>query len=165
MPPTPLVTELEGNDSGWTKRGDPEGPLIRLLVGRRSALTNQIIETFPAIYDCYVDLVRRTEPATLSLSFEIDKTTEAVRVKPGQDPTLSSCVDRALPVAPAEVSALLFVIQLYPRALDAKDLPDAGGETFERWEEDKSCWALEQLPPCPKNKICAGPERIRVRCP
>jgi hypothetical protein len=165
MPPAPLVTVLEANASGWTKRGDPEGPMLRLIAGRRSSLTNQIVASFPAIYDCYADFLRRGESKTVALGFEIDKTNQAVKVQAGDDPTLSSCVDRVLPMAPDEVSAFRFAIQLTPRALDAKDLPDAGGETIERWEEDKSCWALEQLPPCPKNKSCAGPELIRVRCP
>lgn len=165
MPPAPLVTVLEGNDSGWTKRGDPEGPLLRLVAGRRSALTNQIVAAFPAIYDCYADFLRRGQTGTVALGFEIDKATQAVKVRTGDDPTLSACVDRVLPVAPDEVPALSFAIQLHPKALEAKDLPDAEGETIERWEEDKSCWALEQLPPCPKNKMCEGPKLIRVRCP
>lgn len=165
MPPAPLVTVLEANDSGWTKRGDPEGPMLRLVAGRRSALTNQMVAAFPAIYDCYTDFLRRGESKTVSLGFEIDKADQAVKVQAGDDPTLSSCVDRVLPIAPDEVSAFSFAIQLVPRALHAKDLPDAAGETIERWDEDHSCWALEQLPPCPKNKSCAGPRLIRVRCP
>jgi hypothetical protein len=166
MPPSPLVTVLEANDSGWTRRGDPEGPLVRVIAGRRSSLTNQVVAMFPAVFDCYADFLKKSETKShVALGLEIDAGSGAVKVKSGDDPELSSCIDRSLPLAPDDVSAFRFAFELHPRALDAPPLPDAEGETVERWEEDKSCWALERLPPCPKNKSCEGPRLIRVRCP
>ncbi len=162
LPPAPpkSTTRLDASDNGWTRRGDPEGPLLRIQRGRPSPFANQLIEQFPEIFDCYRALLAaQPQPQTLVVTVDSSHKAQA-----SGDESLRSCVERSLPTPAGDEHVLRLEIELHPHAADASALPDAANEV-EHWAEDGSCWSLEDEPPCPKNKICEAPETIRVRCP
>jgi len=173
-PPKPPPTVLDKSSSGWVKRGDPEGPLLRAVAATDGGppltppATTQLLALLPGLYDCYAAWLSRLEGATTTLSFDVDLANAKLIVSGAGDPELRSCArEAAASVAlPADDKRFAHLeVSLFPRALSAPELPEMrDADPLERWDADGSCWQTF-TPPCAPKKECLPPSRIRVRCP
>lgn len=172
-PPEPEKPVLDKSDSGWTKKGDPEGPMLRVTdtqdvgPGLEPPIATRLLAALPELHVCYAEWLRREPGATAALTVKLFLAKGSVEVSGASDNAIKSCARSAFAAVKlpndAERNAR-FEVALYPRALSAPALPDArDGAKFDRWEADGSCWMLVTYP-CAPNKMCMAPSRERVRC-
>jgi hypothetical protein len=172
-PPEPEKPKLVASDSGWTRAGDLEGPLLRVLgahdVGNALTppLATRLLGALPALHACYAEWLRREAQATARLTAVIKLPAGSVEIEGASDDSLKQCARQAFAAlklpTDAERGARLEV-GLYPRALSAPELREASDDgAVDRWEADGSCWMIV-VHPCAPNKMCMAPTRVRVRC-
>ncbi|MBI3200341.1 MAG: hypothetical protein HYZ29_02290 [Myxococcales bacterium] len=172
-PPEPEAPKLVKSDSGWTRAGDAEGPLLRVTerhdggAAAKPPVTTAWLGALPAVHACYAEWLRRDPQATATLVVSVKLPPGHVDVAGAPDNALMSCSRSAFAAvklpSDAERTARL-EIALYPRALSAQELGDArDGAKVERWEADGSCWMIVSHP-CAPNKMCMADTRVRVRC-
>lgn len=172
-PPEPEKPVLVKSDSGWTRAGDAEGPLLRVVeyhdggAALAPPITSAWLGALPALHACYAEWLRRDPQATATLVVSTQLPAGKLEITGASDNALMNCSRAAfasvkLP-ADAERTARL-EIALYPRALSAQELGDGRDDAkIERWEADGSCWMIVTHP-CAPNKMCMAPTRQRVRC-
>jgi hypothetical protein len=174
-PPAPKPrTLLDQTDSGYTLRGDPEGPLLRVgdvdETGAPStpSVAADLLGALPELYDCYAAALGRDPDASAELTIELGLPEKKISVTGASDADLLSCVKSAalaLKLPGDAERKLRLELGAYPRALSAPALGDAGDRSeVEHRELDGSCWIIETHP-CAPHKMCMAPTRVRVRCP
>lgn len=162
--PTPAPSlELDAALAGFTREGQPDGLLIRVVTIEpfgpdAEALAQGFVEVMPQIYGCYE---QHPVAGRSWLSVEVGKYGEPKSIKvhlgPGEvDPALDACASKAMQSlhVPDEASIALFSLEVFSNAADASTLPPA--EPGQRVEAryGAGCYRWIEEPPCPPRKRC-----------
>lgn len=170
----PPDTRLQSGDSGWTRSGDPEGPLLRVTAEQTAGasvappVTTRWLAALPQLHACYLEWLAREAGSGGTLTLRVDLPEPAIVITGAGDDAMKDCAKRAFSAVtlPKDVTtSARLELALFPRALSAPALPEAeADEHVDRWEVDGSCWRTLTYP-CAPNKRCMAPSRERVRCP